>query len=60
MTTVGVVLSCLWLARGAGVSRRARLAANCMAAMAFTQVSVHEGRVRGRSLRTQGPCGQIY
>ena len=27
------------LARGAGVPPRARLAANCMAAMAFTQVS---------------------
>ncbi len=38
VTTLSFVLGCWALARGVGVPRRARLAANCMAVMAMTQV----------------------
>lgn len=40
MSTLSFVLGCWALARGVGVPRRARLAANCMAAMSITQVSL--------------------
>ena len=38
LTTLSFIVGTWALARGAGVPARARLAANCMAAMAFTQV----------------------
>lgn len=37
VTTLSFVLGCWALARGVGVPARARLAANCVAAMAMTQ-----------------------
>ena len=39
LMTLSFIFGTWALARGAGVPARARMAANCMAAMAFTQVA---------------------
>ena len=47
LTTLSFIIGTWALARGAGVPARARLAANCMAAMALTQVREGGGREKG-------------
>ena len=59
LTTLSFIIGTWALARGAGVPARARLAANCMAAMALTQVREgEEGRKREREGGREGEVGR--